>query len=452
MRGPTETAGGEKGVQGPQGGEAAEENRERFCQLKDEVEGQHWVISITMLALALLAVNDALWDSAHLPNKKALWKDVLLWVLRTVISKKSPKESDVPERFGMGEGSDDEGASAPLKGALCTLSAALMHLHNCDPLLSPPQRELESKPPLPTGSKLQECVHLCEALCGFRRKVSERLKVGDPGDLSDLNQELGVLTQRCEDQTDEVLSSGGLLEGTRGAGDKRGVMSYETRSRVSTGIGNTTRGATPEAPERTPETDGEPTLEEQSTTLMQTWPTTDARCDLPPEPQRSSSVSQAFWNTAFSWRMTTFLFFGLSVTGFTLLFVCLFCHTPPSSPSQIPKCCDDWMPSMNKYFWNQLETSWDMSSRLCVENGGRLAVLHDELKMDEIFKEYGRRYPWIGLSKPDEEFQWIDGFPFNANMTPVRGFGECAYLRKDGISLNECSMRRSSLCRREQYG
>ncbi|XP_078510218.1 uncharacterized protein LOC144769899 [Lissotriton helveticus] len=422
-------------------------DRERFRELKRELDRQQWFVSFNMLALALLDVKNAFRDSAHLPNKKALWSEVFQCV-RKKLPFRAPaaeEESEILARLG--------GQTGPLKGELRALSAALREQRARDPPRSAVRRPLfrrlrrwfklppepEGEPPLRAGAaqkELQQCLELSEALSRLQRKVSKRLRDADPRDLRDLEEELGVLRQRCENQTNEVLS---WIDGAlKNSAQEQGVRE--------------TRGATTEAPEQTPKTGDEPTGHISVTIDPES--AAEARCELllPLDPHGAPSCFQGFWDSVLFWRLTAFLFFTLSLIEPVFL---LPSHNPPSKPSsriQTSHGRDDWMPSMNKYFWNQVETSWDMSSRLCVENGGRLAVLHDELKMNEIFKEYGRRYPWIGLNKSDEDFQWIDGFPFNANMTPVSGFGECAYLRKDGISLYDCSMRRSSLCRREQYG
>ncbi|XP_078510219.1 C-type lectin domain family 2 member F-like [Lissotriton helveticus] len=156
------------------------------------------------------------------------------------------------------------------------------------------------------------------------------------------------------------------------------------------------------------------------------------------------------WNSACFWKWTAVAFCLVYLITFAVVIV-----KSTLGPSAVLLRSDngcyrtDWMPSMNKYFWNKEETDWNTSSRLCQEKNGTLAVLHDEPQVSELLKEYGRRYPWIGLYKLEEEFQWLDGTSWNSTVFPVIGYGDCVYLRKDGFSVNECTMRRSSLCRRK---
>ncbi|XP_069098951.1 uncharacterized protein [Pleurodeles waltl] len=408
---PPEPTGGQKAMpRAPLRGAEEADRQRRFCRLKDELDRQQWTVSFNLLALALMAVKNALWRSTHMSDRKALWSEVVVWVMEKLLFREPPLENEIQEKLLPG-GETHYGRTIPhLLEALRTLSAVLKDLFARNPPLSaaprlsdgpwlwsllPPQQELECASCPPAEDDLQERLDLCEELCAFRKKAYEELRDGVLGDPSDLYQELEGLTQRFKLQTREVLArTKGVLTGTRGVLDK---------------VDSAT-----EAPERTPKTHGNSASEEQISLSIDGERGAESRCDHPSFLQAS--------------------------------------HTPPSVPSSRTdtlNCREDWMPRLNKYFWSDVETTWDISSRLCLENGGRLAVLHDELKMDEIFKEFGRRYPWIGLSKSEEEFQWIDGFRFNENMTPVYGFGECAYLRKDGIFLNECSMRRSSLCMKE---
>ncbi|KAJ1121921.1 hypothetical protein NDU88_000429 [Pleurodeles waltl] len=451
---PLKTTDGETAKGAPLRG--AEEEKRRFCRLKDELDRQHWTMSSNLLELALLDVKNALWRSAHVSDRKALWTEVFQWVLEKVPLRETTEGGEILGRLkqwlGLGGETDDGGTLPPLKGEMRRLSAVLEYVLDMDPPLSivrrvslrlrrwcklDPESQLESDPPQRPETPLRTCLELCQALSLLRSEVFEALRNGNPGELDHLEEELEQLSQRCENLTNDVMGIREVLKGSRVNLDER--------------------GATTEAPEKTPKSSGETASEELTSLLIEEECGADARCDLKLsalEPRRARpgpSFFQGFWNSILFWRLTTFLFFALSLIGSILL---LSSHTPPSVPSsrtQTPHGRDGWMPSMNKYFWNKVETSWDISSRLCLENGGRLAVLHDELKMDEIFKEFGRRYPWIGLSKSDEEFQWIDGFSLNPNMTPVYGYGDCAYLRKDGIFLNECSMRRSSLCQIEPY-
>ncbi|XP_069098949.1 uncharacterized protein [Pleurodeles waltl] len=389
------------------------DKEKHLIKLKNESETTQWKVGFNLLTVAVLEVGKALWDrECPLEDRAQLWETLQQWVLNQLLTREQPSEEDctwLKEELDPGE--QDPSAQDHLWCELSSLFRALKDLLTSTATLSnlaPSWKGPRLLPLLRPGLRWASYTSFTaqeredhRRLYQLLGEVSEKLSARALGDLSTLTNELKQLTDQCHEQTTEV----------------------EDRARW--------------------------TLARKRPDLRRD----ETRLHIPPEGDRllptRTSESGHQSNARFWPRI------AMALTLIYLITIAVIIFNSLSGPSAVilrnyNGCYrTDWTPSMNKYFWNKEETDWDTSSRLCQEKNGTLAVLHDESQVIELLEEYGRRYPWIGLHKLEEEFQWVDGTSWNSTVFPLNGYGDCVYLRKDVFSVNECSMRRSSLCRRK---
>ncbi|XP_029436381.1 C-type lectin domain family 2 member L-like [Rhinatrema bivittatum] len=120
-------------------------------------------------------------------------------------------------------------------------------------------------------------------------------------------------------------------------------------------------------------------------------------------------------------------------------------------PRPDPCPSEEWMYYRKHcYHHNLNEMDWSASQSFCAQHGASLAVLHEAQDLDTIMK-ICRKDCWIGLHKPKEDFQWVDGTAFNSSLFKIHGQGECAYVKSNVVSTDDCTLPRHFICKMEPY-
>ncbi|XP_069098945.1 uncharacterized protein [Pleurodeles waltl] len=345
------------------------DKEKHLIKLKNESETTQWTVSFNLLTVALLEVGKALWDrECPLEDRAQLWETLQQWVLNLLLTREQPSEEDctwLKEELDPGE--QDPSTQDQLWCELSSLFRALKDLLTSTSALSnlAPSWKGPRLLPLPTqGLRWASYTSFTaqeredhRRLYQLLGEVSEKLSARALGDLSNLTNELKLLTGQCHEQTTEV----------------------EERVRWT-------------LDRKRPDQRGDET-----------------RLRIPPEGDRlltTRTSKSGLRSNAYFWTWTTMALILIYLITIIVIIFKSFSGLSAVLLRNYNGCYrTDWTPSINKYFCNKEETDWDTSSRLCQEKNGTLAVLHDESQVIELLEEYGRRYPWIGLHKLEEEFQ-----------------------------------------------
>uniref|UniRef100_A0A803WB17 C-type lectin domain-containing protein n=1 Tax=Ficedula albicollis TaxID=59894 RepID=A0A803WB17_FICAL len=140
-----------------------------------------------------------------------------------------------------------------------------------------------------------------------------------------------------------------------------------------------------------------------------------------------------------------------------LLRICqgiVFCLFPanPSPAKDLPECpplelCPSgWLYFQRKcYYLSEREDAWNSSQSHCSSHNASLLVIENHQELSFMMK-ITKQDPWIGLSKRNEEFFWVNGKALDNELFEVKGSGSCAYLEPKGVSASGCYLTRKWVC------
>ncbi|XP_075594557.1 early activation antigen CD69-like [Balearica regulorum gibbericeps] len=119
-------------------------------------------------------------------------------------------------------------------------------------------------------------------------------------------------------------------------------------------------------------------------------------------------------------------------------------------PAPVLACPDDWVGYRDVcYYLSTAEGSWEWSQEQCFSHGASLAVLQREWEMEFLSRLKDNADFWLGLQRPGEHLEWVDGSSFNQTI-PVHSQGACLYLNDNAVSSSSCSQQRPYICSKPQ--
>ncbi|XP_006861308.1 PREDICTED: C-type lectin domain family 2 member L [Chrysochloris asiatica] len=156
------------------------------------------------------------------------------------------------------------------------------------------------------------------------------------------------------------------------------------------------------------------------------------------------------WKAALEDTTTRLLLGAIAVLLFAILVVmsilaskgCIKCEAP---------CPEDWLLYGRKcYFFSEEPRDWNTGRQSCHTHEAALAVIQSQKELEFMFK-FTRREPWIGLRRVGDEFHWVNGDPFDPDIFPVSGPGECVFVEPTRLVSTECLMTRPWVCSKMAY-
>jgi Lectin C-type domain len=103
-------------------------------------------------------------------------------------------------------------------------------------------------------------------------------------------------------------------------------------------------------------------------------------------------------------------------------FLCEAPAVPPGSRAKSLKCDGQLFKIDKTDYCLERPARWDIAQKICVQNGGELAMIDSDAENNTLFKRLGARIPvtnlWIGLNDEAIEgrFQWMSGEVVRTNL------------------------------------
>ncbi|XP_039918696.1 C-type lectin domain family 2 member L-like [Hirundo rustica] len=146
------------------------------------------------------------------------------------------------------------------------------------------------------------------------------------------------------------------------------------------------------------------------------------------------------------WRAVT----GVLSAAVILILCIQFVNPSPAKGSAVcpplDLCPSGWLYFQRKcYYLSEDEATWNSSQSYCSSHNASLLVIENQQELTFIMK-ITKQDPWIGLSKRDEEFCWVNGEALHNELFEVKGSGSCAYLESKGVSASGCFLTRKWVC------
>ncbi|XP_038243031.2 killer cell lectin-like receptor subfamily G member 2 [Dermochelys coriacea] len=127
-------------------------------------------------------------------------------------------------------------------------------------------------------------------------------------------------------------------------------------------------------------------------------------------------------------------------------------HLPAVTGKCIP-CPGGWMWFTGQCYYFSKETQdWDASKEFCSSHNATLAVIKEPSHLETINSYKGNEDYWLGLSKGEKGWQWVDGSPFTNTIIQLENDGQnlnCAFLSMKQIATVDCTSLRYWICIKE---